>query len=105
MRVRAKAIYEAKQYLKRGDHPNEYVWSVSTPILDEDPSKPWPDSGRLGTIDECKPEDLRYAVFATVDKKDREFFELGLGWWVLERDGRVVAVRSPEVFDRDFEAA
>lgn len=103
MKARAKAIYEVTQYLKRGDHPNEYVWSSASPILDEIPGKRWPASGRIGTLDECNPDDLRYSVFATAEKKDNEYFKLGIGWWILERNGRVVATRPPDVFARDFE--
>lgn len=105
MKVRSSRIYTATQYNKRGDHPNEYVWSQATPILDELPGEEnkWPVTGRLGTLDECKPENLRYSVFEEINNTSGKYWDLELGWWILERDGKVVSAISPERFLTDFE--
>jgi hypothetical protein len=89
-------VYTVTQYNKRGDHPAEHVWSSAVPILDEVPGKPWPDSGRLATLDECDPKNLLYAVFETPEKGNDKYFDLQLGWWIVECGGKVIGV-APDI--------
>jgi hypothetical protein len=100
-------LYKATQYNKRGDHRFEYVWSIATPIIDEEEGLPWPESGRLGSLDECKPENLRYSVFVNEEHKSdiggKDFFEVNLTDWILEIDGSVVGVISDEQYRNRFE--
>jgi hypothetical protein len=108
MNVRSKKVYKATQYNKRGDHPNEYIWSESTPIIGEKEGAEnrWPNTGRLGTLDECEPTALRYVVHVTMAdarKANRKSFPLNLSDWILERDGKVVGVMPDALFKRDFE--
>jgi hypothetical protein len=103
MQVRSSQIYDVQQYNKRGDHPDEHVWSVSTPILDEQPGEEnkWPITGRLGTLDECDPENLRYSIIT--GKDPHSYFALDLGYWILSIDGKAVGAVSPERFKEGFE--
>lgn len=94
--------YQCVQYNKRGDHPNDYAWAVAIPIVDEDPNNPFPVSGRLDHS-LVKPEDWRYSVFETQDKDVKgKIFDLKLGWWIIELNGKVISVKSPEEFERNF---
>jgi len=101
MNVRGNIIYKATQYNKRGDHPLEHVWSVVVPILDEEPGKPWPETGRLGTLDDCYPVNLRYSVYLSSRRDD--CVVLKLGDWILESEGEVVRVVSNEKFQKEFQ--
>ena len=108
MKIRSNIVYEATQYNKRGDHKWEYVWSGAIPILDEEPGLPWPESGRLASLDECKIEDLRYAVYVNEDhtgggEQGKDFYYVNLTDWILELGGSVVGVISDERYRNKFE--
>jgi hypothetical protein len=110
MKVRSNKVYTVTQYNKKGDHPNEYIWSISTPIIGEDPDRKWPRSGRLGTHEECRPEDLRYGIIdlskeggmKCVGERGRDYLEIELGWWIFECNGEIVGACSDKLFHRDF---
>jgi hypothetical protein len=101
MMVRSSHIYKAIQYNKRGDHPDVHVYSSATPIIGELPGEEnrWPTTGRLATLDECKPEDLRYQV--TIGKR---YPYIELGWWLLFEDEKMVGAVSPKNFKKNFES-
>lgn len=103
MMVRSKRIYSAIQYNKRGDHPAEYVWSDTMPILDEEEGveNKWPMTGRIGTLDECDPKNLQYAIM--LNNPNNDYLTLELGEWIIEENGEVVGILSPERFKQDFE--
>ena len=110
MKIRHKLIFEATQYNKRGDHRWEYVWSNATPILDEKPGEEnrWPATGHLATLDECNPKDLRYSVQTSENPSPKnlqgeDFFYVNITDWILELNGKVVAVISNERYKNNYE--
>ena len=96
MKVRSNITYTATQYNKPGDHPDEYIWSVAVPIICENPFT-------LGTLADCKPENLRYAIMQIEDKYGPRGLEVKFGWWVLHNEkGEPVKTMSNEDFLKNY---
>lgn len=95
MKVRSSKIYDVTQYNEWGDHPLEYRWSDSIPIISEDPLK-------LAPIEDCDPEHIHYSIFSNEAHDD--YFNIKLGWMIFENmDGEVVGVSDPVSFIKDFD--
>ena len=100
MKVKSKHSYTATQYNKIGDHPKVHVHSTSVPILDEKPGKEnkWPVTGRLATLEECNPLYIRHQV-----KIMFNYYDVQIKDWIIELDGNIVAIVSPEKFAAKYE--
>jgi len=102
MIVRSNRVFYVTEFLGVDSHRSGYVWSNVIPIIDELPGEDnkWPKTGRLGTLEECKPEDLQYAVHKN---NGVDYFDLNIGDFILEENGDVVGTFPPGEFKRKFE--
>lgn len=105
MIVRSNRVFRAITYEGKGTYRNDHVWSIATPIIGEESGEEnkWPATGRLGTLEECKPENIRYSVHNATFAEDGKYWDLRIGDIILEEDGCVVSVVTPKTFKQKFE--